>query len=114
VPAIVARSYARIHRRNLIAVGIVPPVFAEDGDWSVAQVGQRWRIPGLARAVRTGADAVTAELDDDRVRVQLAMPLSPRERTVLEAGGLLALIDQGGRRPMLPPAPLRPPQHPTS
>ena len=114
VAAIVARSYARIHRRNLIAVGIVPLLFAENGDWSVAQVGQRWRIPGLARAVRTGADAVTAELDGDRARVRLAMPLSPRERTVLGAGGLLALIEQGGRRPMPSHAPLPPPQHPTS
>jgi aconitate hydratase len=114
VPAIVARSFARIHRRNLIAVGIVPLVFADDADWSLARVGQRWRIPGLARAVRTGADAVTAELDGGRVR--LGMPLSPRERTVLGAGGLLALVDRGGRRLMLPhaPAPPRPPQHPTS
>jgi aconitate hydratase len=112
VPAIVARSYARIHRRNLIAVGIVPLVFAEDADWSLARVGQRWRIPGLARAVRTGADAVTAELDGGWVR--LGMPLSPRERTVLGAGGLLALIDQGGRRPVPSRSPLPPPPHPTS
>jgi aconitate hydratase len=98
----------RIHRRNLIAVGIVPLVFAEDADWSLAQVGQRWRIPGLARAVRTGADAVTAELDGDRGRVRLGMPLSPRERTVLGAGGLLALIEQGGCRPVPSNAPLPP------
>jgi aconitate hydratase len=98
VPAIVARSYARIHRRNLIAVGIVPLVFADDAHWSVAQVGQGWRVEGLADAVGAGADTVTAELDDGQGPVPLRLPLSPREREVIAAGGLLAHINQGGRR----------------
>jgi aconitase A len=101
VPAIVARGYARIHRRNLIAVGIVPLVFADDAHWSVARVGQRWRIPGLARAIGTGADTVTAELDGGQERLPLRLPLTPREREVLLAGGLLAHIQAGGR-PQVP------------
>jgi aconitate hydratase len=100
VPAIVARGYARIHRRNLIAVGIVPLVFADEAQWSVARVGQRWRIPGLARAIGTGAGTVTAELDGGQERLRLRLPLSPREREVLLAGGLLAHIQAGGRPPV--------------
>src|SRR3954454_21346885 len=54
VRAVAARSYARIHRRNLIAVGIVPLVLGDE-EYGAAAQGQRWRIPGLAAAVADGA-----------------------------------------------------------
>ncbi len=95
VRAVVARSFARIHRRNLIAVGI-PPLVLGDGDHDDARAGQRWRIPGLAAAVTDGAETVTAEVDDGR-RIELTLALSPSERAVLAAGGLIAHIRAGGR-----------------
>ena len=98
VPAIAAGSYARIHRRNLIAVGVVPLVISDD-DRAAAAVGQRWQLPGLGAAVRSGADSVTARVDGER-EIRLGLPLSPGERDVLAAGGLLAHI-RAGERPRL-------------
>jgi aconitate hydratase len=95
VRAVVARSYARIHRRNLIGVGILPLVY-DDAEEPRARIGERWRIPGLAAAVTGGADAVTAEIDDGR-RIELRLQLTPNERAVLHAGGLVAHIRAGGR-----------------
>jgi aconitate hydratase len=95
VRAIAAGSYARIHRRNLVAVGIVPLVITDD-DRAATAVGQRWVIPGLAAAVRSGAESVTATVDDTRT-LGLGLPLSAGERAVLAAGGLLAHIRAGGR-----------------
>ena len=95
VRAVVARSYARIHRRNLIAVGILPLVLG-DHEYALAREGQRWRIPGLAAAVVGGGDSVTAEVDG-RDPVRLAVQLTPGERAVLAAGGLLAQVRAGGR-----------------
>ena len=95
VRAIAAGSYARIHRRNLIAVGIVPLVIADD-DREATAVGQHWRIADLAGAVRSGAESVTATVDGDRA-ITLGLPISPGEREVLAAGGLLAHIRAGGR-----------------
>jgi aconitate hydratase len=95
VRAIAAGSYARIHRRNLIAVGIVPLVIADD-DRAASAVGQRWRIPGLGQAVASGAETVVATLDGGR-EITLELALSPGERTVLAAGGLLAHIRAGAR-----------------
>ena len=95
VRAIAAGSYARIHRRNLIAVGIVPLVIA-DADRAATEVGQRWHVGALAEAVRSGADAVTARVDDGR-EIRLDLPLTPGERDVLAAGGLLAHVRAGGR-----------------
>jgi aconitate hydratase len=98
VRAIAARSYARIHRRNLIAVGILPLILG-DREYETAREGQRWRIPGLAAAVSDGADAVTAEVDSDQ-HIRLALALTPNERAVLSAGGLIAHIRSGGRSPV--------------
>jgi hypothetical protein len=80
----------------------VPLVFADEAQWSVAAVGQRWRIPGLRQAVVSGAETVAADIDDAE-RLQLRLELSPREREVLAAGGLLAYVSTGGRRQVTVP-----------
>src|SRR3954471_272489 len=98
VRAVAARSFARIHRRNLIAVGILPLVLG-DHEYELARAGQRWRIPGLAAAVTDGGETVTAGVDDGQ-RIQLTLALTPNERTVLAAGGLIAHIRAGGRSPV--------------
>jgi aconitate hydratase len=103
VRAIAAGSYARIHRRNLIAVGIVPLVITDD-DRTDTRVGQRWHVAGLGEAVRSGAESVTATVDGSR-KIRLELALSPGERDVLAAGGLLAHV-RGGGRPRVPTAAL--------
>lgn len=103
VRAVVAGSYARIHRRNLIAVGVVPFEIG-DADRAAAAVGQRWHIRRLADAVRSGADTVVARIDDGR-EVALALRLSVGERAVLAAGGLLAHVRAGGRPRLTTPDP---------
>jgi aconitate hydratase len=95
VRAIAAGSYARIHRRNLIAVGIVPLVI-DDDDRADTHVGQRWHVEGLGEAVRFAAGTVTAIVDGSR-EIRLELALSPGERAVLAAGGLLAHVRAGGR-----------------
>jgi aconitate hydratase len=102
VRAIIARSYARIHRRNLIGVGILPLVFADDSAWASARVGQRWRIPGVAAALEAAAGTMTAEVEGARA-ITLALDVSPAEREILRAGGLLAQIRAGGRTRLTSP-----------
>jgi aconitate hydratase len=97
VRAVAARSFARIHRRNLIAVG-VPPLLLGDRDYEHARAGQRWRIRGLATAVADGADTIAAEVDGHPF--ELSLVLSPNERAVLTSGGLIAHIRKGGRSPV--------------
>src|SRR5438094_3581536 len=47
VRAVIAKSFARIHRRNLIAQGIVPLLFKDPADYDQAELGETWRISGL-------------------------------------------------------------------
>jgi aconitate hydratase len=97
VRAVAALSFARIHRRNLIAVGI-PPLVLGDRDYEKARAGQRWRISGLATAIRSGTNTVTAAVEGQPIR--LSLDLSPNERAVLTSGGLVAHIRAGGRSPV--------------
>ena len=85
VRSVVAKSFARIHRSNLIAQAIPPLVLS--GDPRVEE-GDEWRIEGLAEAVRAGeAEAIAATPHGE---VTLGLELTRREREILLAGGLVA------------------------
>ena len=58
VRAVIAKSFARIHRRNLIAQGIVPLLFKDEADYDKAELGQTWRIPDL-HSIADGNDELT-------------------------------------------------------
>ena len=45
VRAVVAKSFARIHRTNLIAQGILPLVLADEADYERVELGHEWSIP---------------------------------------------------------------------
>jgi aconitate hydratase len=96
VRVVVAKSFARIHRRNLIAQGIVPLTFREPADYDKAVQGALWTFPELRQELEGGASEVRANLGDDS-ELLLAAPFSAREREVLLAGGLLAQLRNGGR-----------------
>ena len=85
VRAVIAKSFARIHRRNLIAQGIVPLLFADEADYERAEVGQTWRIAGL-HGIAQGVEELTAEIDGVG-EIALAHDLLPREREIAVSGG---------------------------
>jgi predicted aconitate hydratase len=88
VRAIVAKSFARIHRNNLIGQGILPLVFAEEDDYDRVGQGDTWKIDGAREAVEAGESRLTAR-SDRGWDIALEARLLPREREVLLAGGML-------------------------
>ena len=89
VRAVFARSFARIHRRNLISQGLVPLPIEEDLYHS-AKTGDTWRLPRLRREMEEGAPAVT--LITDGQEHKLNHNLTERERKILLLGGELEWI----------------------
>lgn len=87
----IARSFARIHRTNLINFGILPLTFIDPGDYGRLNQGDRLKFPGLRKAVEEGRTVIAA-LAPDNTEVKLAISLSERERGSILAGGLLNLI----------------------
>ena len=93
IRAVVAKSFARIHRRNLVCQGVLPLTFASDADFARAELGQVWRIEGVRRAVADGAEALSASRRT--ASRWLVVSLSPDEREMLLAGGLLGADSRG-------------------
>jgi aconitate hydratase len=90
VRAVIAKSFARIHRRNLIAQGIVPLLFKDESDYDKAVLGQTWRISGL-HGIAHGEDELDCEIREDGTIV-LTHDLLPREREIVVAGGLIRYL----------------------
>ena len=91
IRTIVAKSFARIHKQNLIAQGILPLLFANEGDHNGVAVGDEWRIEHLRDALAGGAEIVSC-LTDSGSDIQLEIALLPREREILLAGGMLGYL----------------------
>jgi aconitate hydratase len=90
VRAVIAKSFARIHRRNLIAQGIVPLLFKDEGDYDKAQLGQTWTISRL-HSIAEGEDELETEIQGVGV-ITLTHDLLPREREIVVAGGLIRYL----------------------
>ena len=91
VKAVVAKSFARIHRRNLVAQGIVPLTFSDESDYDKAEVEQCWEFPNLHKELEEGSDTITVKIDDSD-ELKLTHDFSEHEREILLAGGLLSYL----------------------
>lgn len=92
VKAVIAKSFARIHRRNLIAQGIVALTFEDESDYDKAEVGQTWKLPNLRDELEQGSDTITAQIEDSGEELTLSHDFSEHERAILVAGGLLSFL----------------------
>jgi aconitate hydratase len=96
VRAVIAKSFARIHRRNLIAQGIPPLTFKDERDTARARQGDTWEIPEIRHALARGAEELLVHCGEMSCTIPVAARFTPHERDVLLAGGLLAHLRQGG------------------
>ena len=86
VRAVVAKSFARIHRNNLIAQGIPPLLFVEEEDYEHVSRGDEWRIEGIREAISSEKTKLTAKTGTGE-ELALEVRLLPSERRTLLAGG---------------------------
>jgi aconitate hydratase len=92
VRAVLAQSFERIHRSNLIGMGVLPLQFA-DGD-SVESLGltghETFSIAGLAELPRE----LTVKADDKEFAVRLRID-TPKEADYFRHGGILQYVLRG-------------------
>lgn len=97
IRAVLAQSFARIHRRNLISQGIPPLVFKNESDLEKIQQGDVLTIDGLRTALETNRDNETViARTSGGVEIPLSASFLPSEARTLLAGGLLAELRAGG------------------
>ena len=92
VKAVIAKSFARIHRQNLINFGILPLKLADPADYDKLGQLHDLEIPGVASALRSGRTSLELVDKTANLRSALTHDLSPREAAVLLAGGRLNYI----------------------
>ncbi|MBA2535529.1 MAG: aconitate hydratase, partial [Rubrobacter sp.] len=96
IRAVVAKSFARIHRRNLISQGILPLLFAVENDYGRIEQGDTWKIEGVREVIENRESGLVAK-DDAGEEIELEASLLPREREILLAGGTLKFLRESGK-----------------
>jgi aconitate hydratase len=92
VCAKIAKSFARIHKANLVNFGILPLVFADPPDYESIEQGNKISIPDIKRAVTDGTSEIQILVEGRKVVTRL--DVSVRQRRILLAGGILNLAKQ--------------------
>jgi aconitate hydratase len=88
VRGVLAKSFARIHRANLINWGVLPLELANPADYDAIAAGHQLRIAGVHTGLTTGT--LTVEDQTSGRRIEARCVLTERERAILLAGGRLA------------------------
>jgi aconitate hydratase len=88
IRGVLAKSFARIHRANLINWGVLPLELADPADYDAIAVGDPFRIADVPGGLAAGALVIEDEATGRRIAVRCL--LTERERAILLAGGRLA------------------------
>ena len=88
IKAILTKSYARIHRSNLVNFGILPLTFKDPDEFLRIQQGDYLRIPNVRRELRAGGLLAVENVTQKR-SFEVLHGFNEREVEILLAGGLL-------------------------
>ncbi|MDR2356118.1 MAG: aconitate hydratase [Clostridiales Family XIII bacterium] len=95
VKLVLAKSFARIHRSNLINSGILPLTFEDPADWERLSQGLTLRIEDAHGLVAASAGEIRIKESGERIRVRAAF--SAPEISMLRLGGKINMIREGAR-----------------
>lgn len=93
IKAIIAKSYARIHRSNLINFGVLPLTFADPDEFLKIQQGDHLRITRVRNTLKREDLLKIENVTQGRI-CEVSHGLNFREKEILLAGGLLNFIQQ--------------------
>ena len=81
------KSFARIHKANLVNFGIVPLTFENPDDYEWLKQGGAVEIPDIRQKISSGHHRLTVLID--KKPITAILEASSRHREILVAGGLL-------------------------
>lgn len=88
VKAVLVKSFARIHRSNLINAGILPLTFANEADYDEISQGDVLSMPDVKEAVKAGSDIVITNKTTGK-QIVAKCELTERTKEIILEGGLL-------------------------
>ncbi|HHW56884.1 MAG TPA: aconitate hydratase [Clostridia bacterium] len=87
VKAVIAKSFARIHKANLINSGILPLTFVNEKDYENIDMGDTLKIENAIEQVRRGG-RITVKNQTKDTTFEVNLDVSDRNREILIAGGM--------------------------
>ena len=87
IKAVVAKSFARIHRSNLINNAILPLVFENESDYEKISEYDQIKISNMENSIESG-DFILEDLTKN-IKIKLRGDFSDREKEILLEGGYL-------------------------
>lgn len=96
VKAKIAKSFARIHRSNLVNFGVIPLVFAEPEDYKNVSAGDTLQIHNIKKQISNEEDNISANVAEKKIEFLNAF--TGRERSILLAGGLINYVKETNKR----------------
>lgn len=94
IKGVIAKSFARIHRSNLINSGILPLEFVEDKDYDQMNQNDVLELKDLTHLVTQAQPLVMVYNVTQNRYIKTRLLLSKRERKMILAGGAINLIKQ--------------------
>jgi aconitate hydratase len=92
IKAVICKSFARIHRQNLVNNGIIPLTFSPEtaeSDYKKLNQDDMLSLPYVKKEIEAGEDVT---LKSGSVEFKLKCELSERDRNMILAGGLLNMF----------------------
>ncbi len=90
IKAVLAKSFARIHRSNLINFGILPIIISDEA-YTFLEKGARIKISGIHKSLE-GKAPIEVQEKGTGVKLDCRLQVSDREQEILMEGGLLNYI----------------------
>jgi len=90
IKAVITKSFARIHKANLINFGLLPLNFTNPKDYDKIQQGDSIELDDVAACIRSGKNIKM--LVNGKTEIKLYYQLSEREREIILEGGKINYI----------------------
>lgn len=88
VKAVLVKSFARIHRSNLINAGILPLTFANEADYDLISQGDELILQNVKECIKNSSNIIIQNKTTGKEIIALC-ELSGRAKDIILAGGLL-------------------------
>jgi aconitate hydratase len=87
VKGVITKSFARIHKANLVNFGILPLEFADSAGYDAVEQGDVIRFIGVRELIKEGATTIPIQVGSNTF--ECILDISNRQREIILAGGLL-------------------------
>ena len=95
VKAVITKSFARIHKANLVNAGILPLTFKNEADYDMISEGDSLVIENVHEQMNAGCDVEICNKTSGKTFTAV-LEVSDRQKAMLFAGGLLDFVKANG------------------